>query len=138
MASSVETKLSGFNDIALLVGRILIGVLFIMAAYGKFKGLAGTTGYFTKLGVPAPSAVAPLVATFELAVGVLIIVGFKTRFVAPAIAAFCIVAALLAPTNFADQNQFNHFMKNLAIAGGCLAFFVTGAGALSADAKMRR
>lgn len=138
MAPSIESKLSGFNDVALLLGRILIGVLFIMAAYGKFKGLTGTTGYFTKLGVPAPSAVAPLVATFELAIGVLIIIGFKTRFVALAIAAFCIAAALLAHTNFAEQNQINHFLKNLAIAGGCLAFFVTGAGALSADAKMRR
>ena len=88
MASSIESKLSAYNDIALLVGRILIGVLFLMAAYAKFKGLTGTTGYFTKLGVPAPSVAAPLVAAFELAVGVFILVGFKTRFVALAIAAF--------------------------------------------------
>lgn len=137
MLSSVERKLGAYNDIALLIGRILIGVLFIMAAYAKFKGLAGTTGYFTKLGVPAPSAVAPLVATFELAVGVFMLVGFKTRFTALAIAVFCVVAALLAHTNFADQQQLNNFLKNLAISGGCLAFFVTGAGPYSVDAKMR-
>src|ERR1044071_7832213 len=93
MASSIESKLSGFNDIALLIGRIVIGVLFIMAAYAKFKGLTGTTGYFTKLGIPAPSAAAPIVATFELAVGVFMLVGFKTRFTALAIAVFCVVAA---------------------------------------------
>jgi putative oxidoreductase len=137
MASSLDKKLSAFNDIALLIGRILIGVLFLIAAYNKFKGLGGTTGYFTKLGVPAPSIAAPVVALFELAVGILIMVGFKTRLVALAIAAFCIASALLAHTNFADGNQLNHFLKNLAIAGGCLALFVTGAGAMSVDAKRR-
>jgi putative oxidoreductase len=69
MAPAYERKFSGFNDIVLLAGRILIAVLFLIAAYLKFKGLGGTTGYFTKLGVPASSVVAPLVATFELAVG---------------------------------------------------------------------
>jgi putative oxidoreductase len=133
--SGFERKLSGFNDIALLIGRILIAVLFLMAAYGKFKGLGGTTAYFTRLGVPGPSIAAPIVAIFEALVGLLILVGFKTRLVALAIAVFVVIAALLAHTNFADQNQINHFLKNLAIAGGCLALFVSGAGAFSVDAK---
>ncbi len=137
MASSLDRKLSTFNDIALLVGRILIGALFLIAAYNKLKGLGGTTGYFTKLGVPAPSIAAPLVALFELAAGILVLVGFKTRLVALAIAAFCIASALLAHTNFGDANQLNHFLKNLAIAGGCLALFVSGGGAFSVDAKRR-
>ena len=135
MASSIDTKLSRFNDLALLIGRILIGLLFVMAAYAKFKGLAGTTGYMTKLGVPAPSIMAPIVATFELLTGVLVIVGFKTRLAALAIAIFVVIAALLAHTNFADQNQLNHFLKNVAIAGGCLAFFVGSAGLYSVDAR---
>jgi putative oxidoreductase len=137
MASSLDRKLSTFNDIALLVGRILIGALFLIAAYNKLKGLGGTTGYFTKLGVPAPSIAAPLVALFELAAGILVLVGFKTRLVALAIAAFCVASALLAHTNFGDVNQLNHFLKNLAIAGGCLALFVSGGGAFSVDAKRR-
>ena len=88
MASSIDGKLAPYNDIALLIGRIFVGVLFVMAAYAKFKGLAGTTGYLTKLGVPAPSIMAPVVAIFELLAGVLIIVGFKTRLAALALAIF--------------------------------------------------
>ena len=122
-------------DIALLIGRILVALLFLVAAYNKFNGLAGTVAYFTRLGVPAPSIVAPLAAAFELASGILLLVGFKTRLVALAIAGFVIIAALLAHTNFADGNQLNHFLKNFAIVGGCLALFVTGAGAYSMDAK---
>jgi putative oxidoreductase len=135
MASGIEKKLSGFNDIALLIGRILIAVLFLIAAYNKFKGLGGTTAYFTKLGFPGPSIAAPAVAIFEALVGVLILVGFKTRLVALAVAVFVVVAALIAHTNFGDGNQLNHFLKNLAIAGGLLALFVSGAGAFSVDAK---
>jgi len=90
--------------------------------------LARRTGYFTKLGIPAPSVAAPVVAAFELRVRASCWwAGFKTRFVALAIAVFVVIAALFAHTNFADANQLNHFMKNLAIAGGCLALFVSGA-----------
>lgn len=135
--ASIDRKLAAYNDIAVLIGRIFIGALFVVSAYGKFKGLPGATGYFTRLGVPAPSIVAPLVATFELVVGVLVIVGFQTRLAALAIAIFVIIAALLAHTNFADQNQFNHFLKGFAIAGGCLALFVSGPGIYSVDARRR-
>jgi putative oxidoreductase len=136
--ANIEKRLAAFNDVALLIGRILIALLFLVASYNKLKGIGGATGYFTKLGIPAPSIAAPVVAAFELAFGILLLAGFKTRFVALAVAVFVIVAALFAHTNFADGNQLNHFMKNLAIAGGCLALFVSGAGAFSMDAKTGR
>src|SRR5258708_7668654 len=136
--ATIEKKLAAYNDVALLICRILIALLFLVAAYGKLKGLGGASGDFTKLGVPAPSVAAPVVAAFELATGILLLAGFKTRFVALAVAVFVIVAALFAHTNFADGNQLTHFMKNLAIAGGCLALFVTGAGAYAMDAKTGR
>ena len=41
--------------------------------------------------------------------------------------------------HFGDQNQFIHFLKNLAIAGGLLQVAATGAGAYSLDAlRLRR
>ena len=135
MASGIEKKLSGFNDIALLIGRILIAVLFLIAAYNKAKGLTGTTAYFTRLGIPAPSVMAPVVIAFEAIAGLLLLAGFKTRLVALTVAVFVVIAALMAHTNFADGNQLNHLLKNLAIAGGLLALFVSGAGAFSVDAK---
>ena len=136
--ATIEKRLAAYNDIALLISRILIALLFLVASYNKLKGIGGTTGYFTKLGIPGPSIAAPVVAAFELAAGILLLAGFKTRFVALAIAVFVIVAALFAHTNFADGNQLNHFLKNLAIAGGCLALFVTGAGAYAMDARTGR
>ena len=135
MINSIDAQGSKYQDIALLVGRILIGALFLIAAYGKMKGYGGTVGYFTKLGIPMPEIATPLSIAFEALAGILLIIGYQTRIVALAIAAFCIVTALIAHTNIADGNQLNHLLKNLAVAGGCLALFVTGAGAQSVDAK---
>jgi putative oxidoreductase len=135
--AAMDRKLSAFNDIALLIGRILIAALFLIAAYNKFKGLGGSTAYMTKLGVPQASIMAPVVAGFEALVGVLLLIGFQTRCVALAIAIFVVIAAFLAHTNFGDGNQLNHFLKNMAIAGGALALFVAGAGALSVDGRKK-
>lgn len=135
MANAIDAQASKFSDIALLIGRILIGILFLIAAYNKMKGYGGSVGYFTKLGIPAPSLTVPLTIVFEAAAGILLIVGYQTRLVAILIAAFCIVTGLVAHTNIADGNQLNHLLKNLAVAGGALALFVSGPGAMSIDAK---
>ena len=40
-------------------------------------------------------------------------------------------------SNFADQNQMIHFLKNVMIAGGLLQIAAFGAGALSIDNRAR-
>jgi len=109
--------------------------LFLIAAYNKAKGYGGAVGYFGKLGLPAPDWLAPLTIAFEAIAGLMLIVGYQTRLAALAVAIFCVATALIAHTNIADGNQFNHLLKNLAVAGGALALFVAGAGAMSLDAK---
>ena len=135
MTNAFDAKAASFHDIALVVGRVLVGLLFIVAAYNKFKGYDGTIAYFTRLGMPVASVMAPLVTLFELAAGVMLIVCYQTRIVALLLGAFVVAAAFMAHTNFGDGNQLNHFLKNLAIAGGCLALFVSGPGVHSVDAR---
>jgi putative oxidoreductase len=52
------------------------------------------------------------------------------------LAAFTLLAALIAHTNFADQMQMINFMKNLAMTGGLLMFVRYGAGQPSIDEKI--
>src|SRR5580693_4811680 len=128
-------KLEGYDDLALLIGRVFYSSLFWLYGYFKLTGYAGTVGYMTKQGLPVPSLFAVLAIVFELGGGILMLVGYQTRLVALALAIYTLVAALIAHTNFADANQLTHFMKNMAIVGGSLAFFVSGAGAYSLDRK---
>ena len=77
MLGTIEKKLSAYNDIALLIGRILMGLLFVVAAINAFRNLGGMTTYFGRLGIPMPGVMTPFVATYELVLGALIIVGFQ-------------------------------------------------------------
>ncbi|MBI1424475.1 MAG: DoxX family membrane protein [Gammaproteobacteria bacterium] len=121
------------NNVVNLVGRILLAQIFIIAGVGKIFGYAGTAAYMAAMGVPG--ALLPLVIALEIGGGLLLIIGWKTKWVAFALAAFCIVAGLIFHHNFADMTQRIMFMKNLAIAGGFLILAMSGPGALSVDKK---
>ncbi len=123
------------QNVVVLVGRILLSILFIVAGFGKVTALSGTAGYFGSIGLPAPMLVAILVSALELLGGIAILVGFFTRPVAYALAAFSIATALIAHFDFTDQVQSISFMKNLAIAGGFLVLGAFGPGSLSVDAR---
>lgn len=122
------------NNAAELVGRILLAQIFIISGIGKLgAGYAGTQGYMEAMGVPG--ALLPLVILAELGGGAAIVVGFLTRWAALALAAFCIVSALIFHNKLGDQGQMINFMKNFAIAGGFLVLFARGPGAWSVDAR---
>ncbi|HEV8695156.1 MAG TPA: DoxX family protein, partial [Lysobacter sp.] len=86
-------------------------------------------------GLPLPQIAYGITVVVELLGGVCLLIGFKTRVAALVLALFSVAAALKFHTNFDDQNQLIHFMKNLAIAGGLLQVFAFGAGTLSMDAR---
>lgn len=124
------------NNTILLVGRILLAIIFIMAGLQKlFGGIEGTAGYIASVGLPASTALAWLAAIFETVAGIAILVGFRTKETAWALAAFCVFTGFVFHFQPADQGQMINFMKNLAIAGGFLALSVSGAGSLSVDAR---
>lgn len=128
-------KLDNQGDLALLVGRLFYSSLFWLYGYFKLTAFAGTTAYMSGKGLPAPALFAVLAIIFELGGGILMLIGYQTRLVAFALAIYVIVASLIAHRHLADPNQLTHFMKNMAIVGGSLAFFACGAGAYSVDAR---
>ena len=83
-----------------------------------------------------PGLLLPAVILAELGGGSCSLIGWQTRCAALALAIFCVVAALLFHTNFADRNQLLHFEKDLAIAGGLLAFFAFGPGRYAVDGRL--
>lgn len=120
-----------------LVGRILMAQIFVLAGLGKLgAGYAGTQGYMAAMGVPG--MLLPLVILLELGGGLALIVGYKTRLVAWALAVFSIVAALIFHHKLSDQIQMIMFMKNFAMAGGLLLLAEHGAGFYSLDRLFKR
>src|SRR6266404_3777143 len=68
----------------------------------------------------------------------LMIAGYQARLVATALALFCLVTAFSFHSNFADQNQMFHFLKNVMMAGGLLQIVAFGAGVISVDSRLSR
>jgi putative oxidoreductase len=119
------------QNTALLAARILLGAIFVVAGWGKTANVTGFAGFMASGGVP--EFLAWPVILFEIIGGLLLIVGFQTRWTALALGAFTIVAGVLYHYVPADQNQMTQFLKNLAMTGGYLAIAITGAGAWSID-----
>jgi|SRR5690348_2705576 len=126
------------NTLISIASRLLMALIFIVSGREKLTGFSGSESYMASLGIPLPGLVTPLVILIELGGGLALLAGFKTRWVAGVLAAFAVATALIAHNNLADQGQFVHFMKNLAIAGGLLLFVKYGAGEASVDERMRK
>lgn len=121
-----------------IAARILMSHIFIISGWSKLTGYAGTQGYFESLGLPFPTMVTPLVILIELGGGLALLIGLKLRWAAALLALFSIGSALIAHTNFAEPGQMNHFMKNLAMAGGFLLFVKYRADAPSIDQMLEK
>ena len=69
---------------AVPLGRLLMSSLFIWAGWEKlFKfGPTGTAGYFATKHIPIPDVAAWVVIVIELIGGLMLLVGFQTRWVA--------------------------------------------------------
>ena len=118
-----------------LVGRILLSTIFLISAVGKLTAPAGTIGYIAAAGLPLPQLAYALAVAIELLGGLALVAGYQTRTAAAALAVFSIAAAFGFHGNLGDQNQFVHFLKNVAIAGGLLQLVAFGAGRWSVDAR---
>lgn len=114
-----------------LLGRLFLAMIFIQSGLSKMSDYAATQGYMDAMGVS--SALLPLVIALEVVGGIAIVIGFKARLVALAMAGFSLLSALLFHTNFSDQTQTIMLMKNIAIAGGFLMIVAHGAGAYALD-----
>ncbi|HEX9206937.1 MAG TPA: DoxX family protein [Steroidobacteraceae bacterium] len=123
------------SNLADLTGRILISGLFLVSGLGKIAGYAGTQAYMASAGVPG--ALLPLVIALEVLGAIAIILGYRTRLVAAALAGFAIASGVLFHGG-GDQMQQIMLMKNFAIAGGFLFLVARGAGEWSLDARAGR
>lgn len=117
---------------ALLIGRILLALIFILSGYGKIGNFADTAAYMASKGLPAPEVLLVPTILIELGGGLMLALGIKARWAGLAILLWMIPVTLIFHNFWAVpadqvQNQMNHFLKNLAIMGGML--YVMGAGA---------
>jgi putative oxidoreductase len=118
-------------------GRLLIGLPFAMSGLSKLGAYSATAAMIGAAGLPFPSLAFAVAVAIELGGGLLLIAGYRARYVAAALALFSLATAVSFHADFADQNQMIHFLKNVMMAGGLLQIAAFGAGAFSIDNRRK-
>ncbi len=121
---------------ALLLIRVIVGIIMIAHGYNHWRGgggIQGTAGWFTGLGLRHGVLQAWMSVVTEIGAGALLILGLLTPLACAATISIMLVAGLLAHR----KNGFFVFKEGyeyvLLIATVCLALALLGPGDLSLD-----
>ncbi|WP_202843456.1 DoxX family protein [Luteimonas saliphila] len=107
------------------IAPALIGLLFLIAGYNKITGFDYVSGWMSSMGLPVASALLIATIILEIGAGVMLVIGFKTRWAALALAAFLVPTTVIFHAFWSAeaaqyQEQLTAFLKNGAILGGVL------------------
>jgi putative oxidoreductase len=114
------------TDIAMLIGRLLFGGLFLYNGVNHFRNRAALVGYAQYKKVPAPAAGVVVSGLWLTISGLSVMAGIRPHAGALMIAAFLIVVSPMmhdywkAADDNTRMNDFLNFTKNLALAGAAL------------------
>lgn len=126
------------RDIAPLVLRLAVGLVFAMHGWQKFQGgIPFVAGFLGQLGFPAPELMAVLLIAAELGGGVLLILGAYTHWTAKVLAFVSLVAFLSVHASkgfFLASGGYEYIMVLFAAS---VSLMLTGAGKWSLDRKYK-
>jgi len=121
-----------------LAGRILLSTIFILSGLTKFSDWNGTAQYMAAHGLPLIPLLLPIAALVEIAGGLAILLGARSRAAALLLFLYLIPTTLIFHSFWSFSgaehiNQMPHFLKNLAIMGGLALIVGLGPGFPSVD-----
>jgi putative oxidoreductase len=134
---------SPYRDALLLLGRVLLGGIFVISGYAKVTGVAAFGASLERRGVPAASVLGVIGACVEFFGGLAIVFGVEVRYAAALMVAFVIVATLISHRFWEIQGearaaQVTNFSKNVAICGGFIVLLAAGGGRAALERFWRR
>jgi putative oxidoreductase len=134
----LDSEDARWSDIGLLVLRVIVGIVFIAHGYLKFKmGIAGTTGFMTKLGVPLASAAAPFSIIAEIGGGIALILGILTLPVGVALM-LDMIGAITFAKHWAELIGPKGYELELVLLASSGGLALTGPGRFSIAGTLRR
>jgi putative oxidoreductase len=121
------------RGLALLLGRLAVGLVFLSTGWGKVHNVEKVTEFFTSLHIPAPALNAVVVGWSELLCGAALVIGLFTRLATIPLIVSMIVAILTAKRGdihgFFDLIAFEETTYLLVL----LMIAILGPGSLSID-----
>ena len=112
-------------------GRSLLSALFLIEGLGKISIREDVIMYMEDYGVPGILFFPAII--LEILFPLLLITGYRTKWVASVMALFTFTVAIIFHTDFSEGMQMVFFLKDLAIAGGFMIIIAYGPGKISLD-----
>ena len=128
---TTEPNRAGWATAAVLIGRLIFALVFIMAVSLKFMDINGTAGYIAAAGFPLSKLLAWLAALFELALITSFLTGAYFSEAALLAAAYVLFLgfAFHGPTHWAgNQAEFGFFGDHFTYLAGLLFAAAHGPG----------
>ena len=108
------------------VGRVLLGIYFLLPGISKIPTYAGTTEYMLLHNIPLASILLPITIVLQIGLGAMLIIGYRIKESALILAALTIFINIgmhdfwneYPNTDAGHETQ--NFVKNLAIFAGLL------------------
>lgn len=123
-------RLVSTDDVLALVGRLFLSIIFLASAFGKITNFEGTLQYMDAHGMPMAHLLCVAAIVVEALGAVSLILGYKTRWGAAALAVFLVSTTAVFHT---APDQRIQLLKNLAILGGLLSVLANGPGPISLE-----
>ena len=136
--------MSALQGSVTVLGRVLLGTIFFMAAVGnKVPHFRQVASVMDAVGVPAPQLMLVGAIVFLIGGSLSVIVGYKARIGAVLLLTFLVLASYYFHPFWnlegqAQQEQMIHFMKNLSMMGAMLFIAANGSGPMSLDSWLHK
>ena len=119
------------EKIFITVGRVLLGLYFLLPGISKIPTYAGTTEYMLLHNIPLASILLSITIVLQIGLGVMLIIGYRIKESALILAALTIFINIgmhdfwneYPNTDAGHETQ--NFVKNLAIFAGLLVLSAT-------------
>jgi len=134
---------STYADLVLLLGRLLLGGIFVFSGYFKVTAVATFAASLERRGVPFAPVMGAIGAYVEFLGGLAIVLGIELRYTSVLMIGFVIVATLISHRFWelageARGAQQTQFLKNVGIAAGFVLLHGAGGGRIALERIWRR
>jgi putative oxidoreductase len=125
-----------------VLGRVLLGLYFLIPGITKITGFDNMLAYMTQHGVPLTAPLLVLTTVLQIGGGLALIAGWQTRITALMFAGLTVLISLFmhdfwnAYEGGNQGHELQNFIKNLGIVAGLLVLAAHGAPRGSLDARV--
>lgn len=124
------------KNLAFLLLRIGVGLIFVLAGWGKLTGIENVQGFFGNVGIPMAGIMAWVVAIVEFVGGIMVLVGYKIK-LPSLLLAFIMVVAILT-VKLGGDGGFSGMRVDIMLLVTSLALAILGSGGYSVDGMLNK